>query len=336
MYIIIAIIVFGLLILVHEVGHYFVGKRAGIGIVEFSIGFGPKLFKWKRGETDFSLRLLPIGGFVRFLGEDEENSSRNAFNNATVWKRFVTILTGPVTNILLAFIVTFLVFLIFGNSQLYISEFSDNGNAKDSGLEVGDIVIGFDGKTADLLDEVYSYYLESGDTTELIVVRNNEIKKYAVEKTLIEGKKLLGLVFGMTRQNVGVLKSAELTFKKNIYIIEQTGILVGDLFSGRRTVSETVVGPVGAISYVATGAQYGAESLLELVAMLSLNLGIINLLPLPALDGGRLVFLIIEAIRKKPLSREKEGLIHMIGLVLFMLLFIFLTFNDITRLFGLG
>lgn len=336
MYIIIAIIVFGILILVHELGHYLVGKRAGIGIVEFSIGFGPKIIKWKKGEIDYSIRLLPIGGFVRFLGEDEQHSAQNAFNNAPVGKRFLTIFAGAATNIILAVVVTFIVFLSFGNNQLYIVKFADFGKAKDSGLEVGDIVIGIDGKTAELGEQVYANYLESGDTVELTVLRNNEIKKFTVEKTLIDGQKLLGLNFGIKKQNVGVIKSFELTFKKNIYIIEQTGIMIGELFGGKRALTETIVGPVGAISYVAQGAQIGLESLLDLAAMLSLNLGIVNLLPLPALDGGRLVFLIIEGIRKKPISREKEGLIHMIGLALFMLLFLILTFNDLSRIFGIG
>ena len=349
LYILLAIVMLGFIVTVHEFGHYLVGRLCGIGIIEFSVGFGPRLCGFTRKDIQYSLRAIPLGGYCRFVGEDEENSAPNAMNNQPVWKRFLTVLAGPFMNFVLAFIfcVILLTNFIYIERLPKIDEVSAGTPAAECGIEVGDIVQEINGVslpyTYDGIELLRSTLqaAEPGAPVTLTVLRGDETldisvtpARVLVDESTGETAYQIGIVFGgRTYPLGGALKSGVR------YMVSYTGALLDALkdlvFHGDGM--EDMRGTVGIISMasheISTG---GAYSVVNLIFFLSLNIGIMNLLPLPALDGGRLVFLIIEAIRRKPVPPEKEGLVHAFGLGLLLMLFLFLTYKDILRLFTGG
>ena len=426
MNIIIAIIIFSILILIHEFGHYLLAKKNGIGVIEFSLGMGPRLFSFTKGETKYSLKLLPFGGSCMMLGEDEDNSDEKAFNNKSVWARISVIVAGPIFNFLLAFVLALIVIGFAGYDPARITNVNTESPAYEAGLRPGDTITSFGGNKVHFGREIFlELYINpiSKDTIDLTYNRDGESKtiellpkltqKYAIGiqyysadtpaeitdvvkggamaeagvqtgdiiteingspiksglelneymqdasmqepmsiKLIRDGESFdtivtpsmtsfytLGFDYNLGREKINPLGVIKYSFYELGYQIETVFRSLGMLIGGKVT-TDDIAGPVGIVNIIGDtytqskddGIFFTMLNLLSLTIMLSANLGVMNLLPIPALDGGRLVFLFIEAIRGKPISKEKEGIVHFIGMIALMLLMVFIIFNDIKKL----
>ncbi len=333
MYILIAILVLGLLILVHELGHFCVGRWCGIKVLEFSIGFGPKLLHWGKGETEYSLRLIPLGGFCRFLGEDEDGEREaGSMLAATVWQRMATLLAGPVCNLLLAVVLASAFMWINGTYVPQVVQIESYSKAADAGLQAGDIIREVNGRDILSYMEIQQALAEGGDPVELTVSRGEERLTLSIPRVELDGNQILGITYQGVPERFSFVNATRFGCRWLGMVTRSIFGALGDLFTGQAE-QGSVVGPVGTISIIAQQVQTGWLNMLLLIAMLSLNLGILNLLPVPALDGGRLIFLQYELVRGKPFPPEKEGVVHLIGMVILFSLMILLTFSDVRALF---
>ena len=345
LYVLLAIVMLGVIVTIHEFGHYCVGRLFGIGIVEFSVGFGPKLLGWERKGIQYSLRAIPLGGYCQFVGEDERNDDPCALSNQPVWKRFLTVLAGPFMNFVLAFVVCAAMLDFYFVAEIYpvLDSVVDGMPAQTAGLEAGDRILEVNGVAlTNDTDGVrlMTSTLQSGDLDEpidLVIERDGERMNFAMTAVPIEDE-------SGTRYQIGIVYASrtynlfESIREAGSYMVETTGLMLNSLknliFKGEGL--ENTAGTVGIIAVVAQKAREGVYMVLWLMYIISLNLGIINLLPIPALDGGRLLFLVVEAIRRKPIPPEKEGMVHGIGLTLVLGLFVLLTFHDVARLIAGG
>lgn len=410
------ILIFGSLVFFHELGHFLFAKRAGIMVREFAIGMGPKIFGMTKGETVYTLRLLPIGGYVRMAGEDTDtvelqpgyrvalitneenivekiilnqkthyqnvifleveradlerelwiegydeddqfiryNVSRTAsivengteqmiapldrqFNSKSVGARAMAIFAGPLFNFILAFFIFLIIGLIQGipSEEPVIAEVMDNSVASSAGLVDGDKVVKVNGQSISTWEELSEQIFKNPNkavTFEVERETGNEIIELTPKAVEQEG--------GPDYGQIGVMRSIEKNpLKAVVYGVEETynmiitiGTLVGKLITGQFSI-DALSGPVGIYKTTETVVTFGLYNILYFAAMLSVNLGIMNLLPLPALDGGRLLFFAVEAVRGKPIDRQKEGMVHFVGILLLMILMVVVTWNDIQRFF---
>ncbi|MGI6113742.1 MAG: RIP metalloprotease RseP [Mahellales bacterium] len=331
--IIIAIIFLGILIIFHELGHFITAKRVGIKVEEFAIGMGPKILSFKKGETAYSLRILPIGGYVKMMGEDTKSDDKRAFNNQKVWKRFTVLSAGSIMNFILA--VIFITIIVYNvgvvASPLEIEKVYENTPAQRAGLRANDKIISVEGTRVDTVNQLEQLINENrGDSIEIKVLRDNKERDIILTlEPRATGQPMLSFKI----EKVSVFQAIGQGVKQVISIIRLMIVtlvmLIRDLFAGQAV--EGVMGPVGIIGEIGKAAKQGMLQLLWLGALLSINLGIINLVPFPALDGSRLVFLLVEGARGKPIDQDKEGLIHFAGFIILIALMIFITYNDITR-----
>lgn len=332
MNILIAILILGILIMIHELGHFWAGRRAGITVLAFSIGFGPKLISWRRGETEYAVRLIPIGGYCKFLGEDEDEHTKGSMLSVSPKKRFLTLIAGPLANILLALVGMTAFMMLNGNYTPIISEIQPYSMADESGLRVGDIIRKVGNKDVLAFFEVGDLLAQGGDPTTLTVTRDGQTQTVTIPRVDVEGKMLLGITSSAFREPLPFFSAVNIGTRWLFHMTKSMFQTLGGLITGK-TDSGMIVGPVGTIGIIAGEVGSGWRNLILLMSMLSLNLGIFNLLPLPALDGGRLVFVTYEMLRKKPFPPEKEGMIHLVGMVLLLALMMVLTFKDIGALF---
>lgn len=337
-YIPLALLVFGCLIFIHELGHFMCARIFGVTIKEFSIGMGPKIIKKvsKKSGTAYSLRALPIGGYVSMVGEDEASDDVNAFNNKAVWKRMIITVAGAAMNLLLGIIIMFI--LVFATKSLAsntIAEFRENAVSMQSGLSVGDTVVAVEGMNVHTGNElVYEIMHKGAKPLDLTVIRDGE--RIVLEDVLFQGETEAGytfatvdfLVYSEESTFPNLLKHA---FYRSVSTVTMIWDSVIDLFSGKYGI-EAVSGPVGVTSTIGEAASAGGENLLYVVVVITMNLGVMNLLPFPALDGGRLIFLFIELIRRKPLKPEIEGYINFAGLIVLLAFMLIITFKDIITL----
>lgn len=342
--VILAILMLSVIIIIHELGHYCVGRLCRVGIEEFSVGFGPKLIQWKRKDILYSVRLILLGGYVRFRGEDADDDDPRAFNNQPVWKRFLTVLAGPTMNFVLAFLVALGMLMGYGLYQTapVVNSVIEGTPAAQSGLQAGDVITSVNGTavTRDaegyaLMSEIVSG-LSVGDELHLGIARGEEILEIVTGLyTDEDGSTKMGIYVAQERIAMtlwdGVRYSGQVLVNLAKSMLDSLRDLV---FKGEGL--ENMSGTVGIVSVASQAIQMGLYQVLYLVLIITMNLGIINLLPLPALDGGRLVFLLVEGVLRLfgrgPIPRDKEGLVHMIGLAAFFVLFIILTYQDIARL----
>ena len=344
MSIVFAILIFGFLILIHEFGHYIMARTFKVGIKEFAIGMGPKLISKTSKKTNivYSLRAIPIGGFVSMDGEDEENETENSLNKKPIWQRFLIMVAGSVMNLLCGFIlVGILVGMMSGKlGNTTVVELSEQAQALSGGLKVGDKIVSINGeKVHTAYDLSYTIYRDGEKTNTVVVIRGGQkvtlsgISFYD-KKTDNDGNEYEELCFYVQRETFGFGTFFKHTFNRAFTTVEMVYESLIDLITGRYGIKE-MSGPVGITKEIgnATKAGDGGLSLVNLTAIIALNLGIMNLLPLPALDGGRIFFLIIEAIRRKPIKPEIEGYVHFAGMVLLLLLMAIISFNDIVKLF---
>ncbi|MDR1774776.1 MAG: RIP metalloprotease RseP [Clostridioides sp.] len=336
MTIIIAILLFGVIIFIHELGHFSFAKLSGVTVHEFSIGMGPKIFSKTKNGTSYSLRAFPIGGFVSMEGEDEESNDPNSFGKKTLLQRLSVIFAGPIFNIILAVVIMIPVFMILGipTNDPIIGEVNKDMPAYTSGLESGDKIIKIDKIKVNNWEEIVEMVRSSeGHKLEITVERNNKIQNFEV--TPIDNQGVYQI--GMTQHRVRSLsKSITSSVAVTYDLSKQMLIFVKQLFTGTVPggVGNSVAGPVGVIGMVSDAAKSGLANLLYYASIISLNLGIVNLVPFPALDGWRILMLIVEGVRGgKKFDANKEGMVNLIGLAVLMVFMIFITYKDILRLF---
>lgn len=341
------VIVLGVIVLVHEFGHFIFAKLFGIYVYEFAVGMGPKLFHWKskKGETEYSIRAIPIGGFCSLAGEDLDNDdkvkipSERRLQSKPTWQRFLVMFFGAGNNFILAFILLLVIALGWGavSSKPVISELVANNPAEQAGLEVGDTILKINDHKIKSSDDV-SIYLQVEDKSKPITFTiKRDGKEYNIDvkpiKEEIDGSSVykVGIVSKGDVKH-GFIPSIQFAFSKMGSLFRQMIITFKGLFTGGLSVNQ-LSGPVGIYNIVGEQASLGFENMLYLIALLSVNVGFINLIPLPAFDGGRILFLIIEKIKGSPVKAETENKIHTIGFILLLALMLYITFNDILKLF---
>ena len=434
--IIIALIVFSVLILIHEFGHFLLAKKNGICVVEFSLGMGPRIASFKKGETRYSWKAIPFGGSCMMLGEGfdvpeeegEEVDPERSFDKKGVWARISVVVAGPIFNFLLSIVLAMIVIGFVGIDRPVVEKMDQDSPAYQAGLREGDIVTKYNGSGVSVAREIWlqdyvnpvssgnvditvkrdgqtktfsvpvqqkekyqigvSYTgtsdgeakvdmvdggvmkeagFENGDV--ITKINDTKIEKWSdltdaltslpsggttIEVTAKRGSESItrkvtpqivkytytGFNYNLDRQKVGSVSTIGYSFCEIKYQIKTVFKSLGMLFTGKLT-KDDVAGPVGVVNIISDtvnetsseGAWMTMLNVFNLIILLSANLGVMNLLPFPALDGGRLVFLLIEVIRGKPVPKEKEGMVHMAGMVILMILMVFIMFNDISRLF---
>lgn len=346
------IIVLGILILVHEAGHFITAKLAGVKVLEFAIGFPPRILSFKKKETKYVVGLLPLGGYVQMLGEDEKSKDPRAYNNATPGKRALIGIAGVLLNIILAWFLLTVGFIvgmtplatpsseIHGTEvkpQIFVSEIESGSVAEKAGIKIGDQIIGTETETFSNSEAVSDFTAKNaGKTVVLKIKKDNGAVNLSVDLTA--GKEDS---FGIGMFDQGVVKvvwwrAPVVALRESYEIIKFTFSSLGGLakqFFTTATISDQVGGPVAIYTLSGAAARAGFIVFLQFIAVLSLNLALINVLPFPALDGGRVLFIILEKIYGKRIVKEEvEGIIHTIGFVLLILFIIAVTYKDIARL----
>ncbi|MEG1448459.1 MAG: M50 family metallopeptidase [Oscillospiraceae bacterium] len=331
------ILIFGVIIFIHELGHFLCALAAGVKINEFSLGMGPKVFSKEINSIVYSFRLFPIGGFVAMEGEDEDSNDQNAFCNKKVWKRIVVVCAGAAMNIILGFAI--IITVISGSkliSTTIIANFADGATSSET-LQVKDEIIRVNGRKVATVNNIGLELMKDQDgLVDMVVKRNGkttELKNVPFKMSEVdEGIEMIQMdfqVYGKQPTFFGVIKES---YHWTLGLMEQTYVSFMDLVTGRYGLKQ-LSGPVGVAEVIGEATSVGFSSVLMMTALLSINIGIFNLLPLPALDGGRLVFLIIEGIFRKPVPAKYEGVIHSVGFLLLIGLMVVVTFKDIINLF---
>lgn len=339
------ILVLGITVLIHELGHFIFAKRAGVYIYEFSIGMGPRIFKWNRkgDETEYSIRLLPIGGFVSMAGEDLEIDKKIPKNKQLCNKRwidrFLTISAGVLFNFLLALILLFIVGLINGNpiKETTISSIDNTYPIITTNIKPGDKIIKVnDVKVSSYEQLALELTINNGKNIDIVVEHEDNtteaIKLKPVLKK-INGKNVYkyGFSFDNTKK-FGILESIKYSFSKTGRLVNQMFLIIKYLVTGRLKLN-SLSGPVGIYKIVDDAKESGFLNIIYLIAYLCINVGFINFIPFPAFDGGRLLFLVIEKIKGSKVNPKIENIIHTIGFALLMILMLLITYNDIIRMF---
>lgn len=357
--IIIGVFLFSITIFVHELGHFMFAKWSGVTVHKFALGMGPALFKFQKGETEYSLRIFPIGGYCAMEGEDEESDEEGAFGKKPVWKRICIVAAGACMNFILGIV---LMGIVLAQAPVLhtttVSEFSNDALSSQQ-LQVGDKILSINGYNVHTVKDISNALGFAG----LVADKDADTISVPIEVQRGSDKVTLdGVTFALKKDNGNNVTSIDFdtttvsktfvtvisrSFLDSFASVKQVWASLGLLITGKVSIS-MMAGPVGmtsAMSQVASqsmqqgGFGLAVMNLIRIIALITINLGVMNLLPLPALDGGRLFFLLIEGIRRKPINPKYEGYIHAIGFVLFIALFIFLAFNDTFRIFtgkGIG
>lgn len=332
----VAIILFLILIVIHEFGHFIAAKLMGVRVNEFAVGFGPKLFKWRKGETQYALNLIPLGGYCAMEGEDEASQDDRAFCNKKAWRRFIIVVMGAVFNLLLGLV---LVAVILAPEKRFtttvVDSFRENSISSQYGLQEGDEIVAVDGRkiftTYDL-----SYAFSNIDDNAIDITVKRDGKKINLDAVQFASEEIEGINYLTVDFYV---KGNEKTFTSFIghtfdtatsYCAVVYRSLV-DLLTGKYGIS-AMSGPVGVTAAIGTVAKQNLAAILPIMALITINLGLFNLLPLPALDGGRLVFILFEMIFKKPVPQKYESIVHAVGFILLIGLMLLITFKDIWSL----
>lgn len=342
------ILILGIIVLVHEFGHFIFAKMFGVYVYEFSIGMGPKIFskrrKNKNDETEYCIRAIPIGGFVQLAGEEIDDDTKipkeKKMYSKPIWQRFLIMFFGAGNNFILAILILLLCGIFFGsyNMDPVVSKLTPGYPMETSGIEVGDEFLKINGNNISTSDDVRIYFSLATPGEDI----NLEMKKEDGSIVTYEVSPLKEEVDGVTSYKFGIEFTAEKEkgfFAPFKYAFTKTGALFNQmfitfkmLFTGQVGV-DNLSGPVGIYSIVGQTRSAGFESVLQLVALLSINVGFINLIPFPAFDGGRILFLLIEKIKGSPVNPKIENILHSIGFILLLILLVYITFNDIIRMF---
>ena len=353
MTIFIAILVFGFLVLIHELGHFLVAKKTGVLVEEFSIGMGPAILSHKKGETKYSLRCFPLGGYCAMLSEPKAHLPGRSFIEKSVPRRMAIIAAGPLMNLVLAFVI---MLGLLGVSGFYLPEVAsvlEGYSAAEAGLQPGDHIISVDGQRVGVYEDlelILGTYDGTGSMP-VVVKRDGEKLTLQITPMLSEdgSRYLLGFspvgktgIWGASIEGLdsaGFFETLGVAAENLVYQIRSTAVGLFRVFTLKAS-SDEVTGPVGIVEIIGDSYEAGLEyspwvaiaNVLYLMALLSDNLALVNLIPIPGLDGGHLFFLIIEGIRRKPIPPERENAMHLVGLGLVMGLMVFVLFNDISKL----
>ncbi len=338
------ILILGITVFIHELGHFIFAKHAGIYVYEFSIGMGPQIFKFhrKNDETEYSIRLLPIGGYVQMAGEeieaDEDIPKEKQMTHKKWHQRFMTVIAGILFNFLLAIFIFFIVGLINGvpTETTTVADVSKNSAAFKAGLKSGDKILKINGTKIVSSDHLMLLVQINGkDKMNMTILRDGKEKALQITPKEIKENDQVSYQYGFSLKNHLVhdfFSAVKYGFTKMFSLIHQMILIIAYLLLGKLSIS-SLAGPVGIYTVVDQSAKAGILSLIYLLGFLSLNVGFINLLPIPAFDGGRLLFLIIEKIKGSPVKPKIENTIHAIGFVFLMVLMVVITYHDILRLF---
>lgn len=336
--IIVTIIAFGIMVMLHELGHFVTAKRFGVTVHEFSIGMGPLLLKWGKGETQYSIRLLPFGGYVKLEGDEEESDNPRAFSNISPVKRICILVAGAVMNILLGFLCFVIINNTYPRVQVpVISEIVPDSAAEQVGLMVGDEIIKLNNTHVATQSDVSLFMMGNPREIDVTYLRDGKKQEVTIYPAMQDGRLLIG--FKSSIKELSFLERFEYSFYDTRYVVKAVFVSIKMMLTGEAKVSD-MSGPVGVVQVVGDAAEsakpYGGLAvvmqLLMLFAMISVNLGVFNLLPIPALDGGSIIFAFIELVTRKKLKQEVLGYINMIGLVLLLGLGIFVMYSDIMKL----
>lgn len=350
LYVLLAILLLGVLIMVHEWGHYMAARLCGIAVKEFSIGFGKPLWqrKSKKTETVFSLRPIPLGGYCMFYGDTDDDPEgvkkddpRN-YNNAAVWKRMISVVSGPLMNMVLAFVVAILLMALYGVTATspLIAQVEDGMPAQAAGLQAGDVFVAVnrqdvENKAVQDVSDAIGAVSENAQV-EITVLRDGQERSFTIQPEY--DSELERYRVGITIQQGYERLSAGQVVPAAWNVCREASVAIvkalGKLFTTGEGLDQTA-GPVGVVQMVAEQTrQGGLEIYLYLIVLISINLGLMNLIPIPGLDGSRLVFMAIEAVRRKPVSQRVESMVHLCGYVFLFGFMLFFTFKDVLRLFG--
>lgn len=327
--------------MIHEFGHFIFAKMLGVRVNEYSIGFGPALFSWQGKETKYSLRLVPFGGYCAMEGESEESTDSRAFCNKKAWRRFLIIIAGALFNILLGFLLVFFSLLPadrFGTTTVDI--FRDDPGievvSKDYGLREGDTILRVDGRRIyTTYDLSYAFSNVQNGTVSMMVERDGKkvdldaVKFNTVEEDGISYIQVDFYIVGVKNTPMTLIAQSA---KQTLSYARIVWFSLVDLITGKFGISQ-MSGPVGVTAAIGTAVRTGLDSLLPLLALITINLGIFNLLPIPALDGSRALFILIEMITRRPVPSKYENIIHAVGLILLLLLIALITVKDIISFF---
>lgn len=339
------IVILGVIVFVHEFGHFIWAKIAGVYVYEFAIGMGPKIWGVRKGETQYNLRAIPIGGFCQMAGENLDNDDLDKIpedrrlQSKSAWQRFLIMLFGPMNNFILAVLLILFISLIWGGTTLTpkITSIEADSAASFVGIKKNDVVVSINGHKVSTSDDL-SLYLSLANPknkTEIVVLRDNKKKTFLVKPTKIGSGKEVSYRYGIGIQQEktkGIIASLVYTYRKTGSIFKQMFVTVWHLIIGGIRLNQ-LSGPVGIYSVVGQQRTAGLANILYLMAFLSINVGFINLLPIPAFDGGHILFIVIEKIKGSPVNPEIENKIHSIFLILLMLFMLIITVNDILRFF---
>lgn len=332
------IFVFGLLVLVHELGHFVTAKMVGMRVDEFAIGFGPKIISYKHGETLYSWRIIPLGGFNKIAGMDpDEEQDEQSFNAKSILARMLVIVAGSAMNFVLPILLFLIIFLKAGidtpvTDPVIGNVFADKPAAQ-AGLAVGDRIIAVNNTNIESWQQFVSIVQVSANKKLVLSYEHEgQIKTAAVVPEYDEKNKrgIIGIMPKLEKYHPGFFEAVGLSFKQTYTVANSMIVGIGHMISGKAAAE--VAGPIGVAQMAGEVAQLGLMPLLQFAAFLSINLGLINLLPVPVLDGGHLVTLAVEGLRGKPLEKKHLQIIQMVGFALLMLLFLVATFKDISRL----
>lgn len=341
------IIILGVIVFIHEFGHFTWAKITGVYVYEFAIGMGPKIWGFKKGETEYNLRAIPIGGFCQLAGEDLDDDDikkvpkNRRLQSKSAWERFLIMFFGPMNNFILAVVLLFFIALIWGGSTMepVISSIENNSAAEIADLRANDRIVKINNHKTSTTDDIALYLAIANPTkgSTFVVSRNGKNRTIKVKPKMVKEKgqkqEIPHYGIGMKQKKTkGFVAAIVYTGKKTVSIFKQMFITLGYLFTGGIKLGQ-LSGPVGIYSIVGQQSKAGIASLLYLTAFLSINVGVINLLPIPAFDGGHILFIIIEKIKGSPVNPDVENKIHTVFLMLLMLLMIVITFNDVLRLF---
>ncbi|MGI5856363.1 MAG: RIP metalloprotease RseP [Candidatus Merdivicinus sp.] len=334
--ILLTLLIFVVIIIIHECGHFLVAKLSGVRVNEFALGMGPTLLKKQFGETIYSVRAFPIGGFCSMEGEDASSNDPRAFCNIRVWKRILVVLAGAIMNLILGYLilvgVTCSMPSITSNT---VAQFAENASSQASGLQVGDVIKKVNGRTVWVENDIaYELVKDSDGIVEMQVQRGGEritLPNVAFAFSGEEDGRALVIDFKVVGEKKTIGSVLAYSFKKAASVGRLVWVSLLDMVTGHASLND-LAGPIGMTQVVGEAAKVGMDSFFLLIAFITINVGIFNLLPLPALDGGRLIFLLVEAVRGKPVKPEHEGFVHAIGFAALILLMVVVAVNDIFKL----
>lgn len=332
----VAILLFLILIVIHEFGHFIAAKLLGVRVNEFAIGFGPKLFKWGKGETKYAVNLVPLGGYCAMEGEEEASGDERAFCNKKPWRRFLIVVMGAVFNLILGLILVSITLIPQKRfTTTTVDSFYENAVSSQSGLREGDKIIKVEGRRIfSTYDLSYAFSNVDDGSIDMTVKRDgkkvelNDVK-FASEN--YDGINYLSVDFYVKGREKTFISFIDHTFDTAVSNCAVVYRSLADLITGRYGIS-AISGPVGVTAAIGSVAKQNLFDIIPIMALITINLGLFNLLPLPALDGGRLVFILYEMIFKKPVPQKYESIVHAVGLALLLLLMVVVSFKDIWML----